>query len=144
MKIKGIAIKIIRALVNKGIEDEFLKIYQVMDKKLNNQERQQLLSLIKYTDEDTIVNYIIQKGFEKRILNQSKETKPEKRTPESKENIKKRQKQFLQRKKQEGAKKLQIYIAEDTHLKLKKLQEKYNTTQGDLIKLLIDDKYAQI
>ena len=141
---KGIGIKIIRGLINKGLSDEYVAIYEELDKRLNNAERQQIVNLIKLSSIEHIAQFIFEKAVDKKILMLDEEPKKQAKKTESKENINKRQKEFIERKKDEGAKKLQIYIPEDTQIKFKKLQKEFGLTQAELIIKLIDEKYAQI
>lgn len=141
---KGIGIKIIRGLINKGLNDEYVAIYEELDKRLNNAERQQIVNLIKLSSIEHIAQFIFEKAVDKKILMLDEEPKKQAKKTESKENINKRQKEFIERKKDEGAKKLQIYITEDTQIKFKKLQKEFGLTQAELIIKLIDEKYAQI
>lgn len=141
---KGIGIKIIRGLINKGLNDEYVAIYEELDKRLNNAERQQIVNLIKLSSIEHIAQFIFEKAVDKKILMLDEEPKKQAKKTESKENINKRQKEFIERKKDEGAKKLQIYIPEDTQIKFKKLQKEFELTQAELIIKLIDEKYAQI
>ena len=141
---KGIGIKIIRGLINKGLSDEYVAIYEELDKRLNNAERQQIVNLIKLSSIEHIAQFIFEKAVDKKILMLDEEPKKQAKKTESKENINKRQKEFIERKKDEGAKKLQIYIPEDTQIKFKKLQKEFELTQAELIIKLIDEKYAQI
>jgi hypothetical protein len=141
---KGIGIKIIRGLINKGLNDEYVAIYEELDKRLNNAERQQIVNLIKLSSIEHIAQFIFEKAVDKKILMLDEEPKKQAKKTESKENINKRQKEFIERKKDEGAKKLQIYIPEDTQIKFKKLQKEFGLTQAELIIKLIDEKYAQI
>jgi hypothetical protein len=141
---KGIGIKIIRGLINKGLNDEYVAIYEELDKRLNNAERQQIVNLIKLSSIEHIAQFIFEKAVDKKILMLDEEPKKQAKKTESKESINKRQKEFIERKKDEGAKKLQIYIPEDTQIKFKKLQKEFELTQAELIIKLIDEKYAQI
>ena len=141
---KGIGIKIIRGLINKGLNDEYVAIYEELDKRLSNAERQQIVNLIKLSSIEHIAQFIFEKAVDKKILMLDEEPKKQAKKTESKENINKRQKEFIERKKDEGAKKLQIYIPEDTQIKFKKLQKEFGLTQAELIIKLIDEKYAQI
>jgi uncharacterized membrane protein len=141
---KGIGIKVIRGLINKGLSDEYIAIYEELDKRLNNAERQQIVNLIKLSSVENLAQFVLKKAIDKKILMLDEEPKKQTKKTESKENINKRQKEFLERKKQEGAKKLQVYIPEDTQIKFKKLQNKFGLTQAELIIKLIDEKYAQI
>ena len=141
---KGIGIKIIRGLINKGLNDEYVAIYEELDKRLNNAERQQIVNLIKLSSIEHIAQFIFEKAVDKKILMLDEEPKKQAKKTESKESINKRQKEFIERKKDEGAKKLQIYIPEDTQIKFKKLQKEFGLTQAELIIKLIDEKYAQI
>ena len=141
---KGIGIKVIRGLINKGLSDEYIAIYEELDKRLNNAERQQIVNLIKLSSIENLAQFVLKKAIDKKILMLDEEPKKQTKKTESKENINKRQKEFLERKKQEGAKKLQVYIPEDTQIKFKKLQNKFGLTQAELIIKLIDEKYAQI
>ena len=141
---KGIGIKIIRGLINKGLNDEYVAIYEELDKRLNNAERQQIVNLIKLSSIKNLAQFVLEKAIDKKILMLDEEPKKQAKKTESKENINKRQKEFIERKKDEGAKKLQIYIPEDTQIKFKKLQKEFGLTQAELIIKLIDEKYAQI
>jgi len=141
---KGIGIKIIRGLINKGLSDEYIAIYEELDKRLNNAERQQIVNLIKLSSIKNLAQFVLEKAIDKKILMLDEEPKKQAKKTESKENINKRQKEFIERKKDEGAKKLQIYIPEDTQIKFKKLQKEFGLTQAELIIKLIDEKYAQI
>jgi len=141
---KGIGIKIIRGLINKGLSDEYIAIYEELDKRLNNAERQQIVNLIKLSSIKNLAQFVLEKAIDKKILMLDEEPKKQAKKTESKENINKRQKEFIERKKDEGAKKLQIYIPEDTQIKFKKLQKEFELTQAELIIKLIDEKYAQI
>lgn len=141
---KGIGIKIIRGLINKGLNDEYVAIYEELDKRLNNAERQQIVNLIKLSSIENLAQFVLEKAIDKKILMLDEEPKKQAKKTESKENINKRQKEFIERKKDEGAKKLQIYIPEDTQIKFKKLQKEFGLTQAELIIKLIDEKYAQI
>ena len=141
---KGIGIKIIRGLINKGLNDEYVAIYEELDKRLNNAERQQIVNLIKLSSIEHIAQFIFEKAVDKKILMLDEEPKKQAKKTESKENINKRQKEFIERKKDEGAKKLQVYIPEDTQIKFKKLQKEFGLTQAEMIIKLIDEKYAQI
>lgn len=141
---KGIGTKVIRGLINKGLSDEYIAIYEELDKRLNNAERQQIVNLIKLSSIENLAQFVLKKAIDKKILMLDEEPKKQAKKTESKENINKRQKEFLERKKQEGAKKLQVYIPEDTQIKFKKLQNKFGLTQAELIIKLIDEKYAQI
>lgn len=141
---KGIGIKIIRGLINKGLSDEYVAIYEELDKRLTNAERQQIVNLIKLSSIQNLAQFVLEKAIDKKILMLDEEPKKQAKKTESKENINKRQKEFIERKKDEGAKKLQIYIPEDTQIKFKKLQNKFGLTQAELIIKLIDEKYAQI
>lgn len=141
---KGIGIKIIRGLINKGLKDEYVAIYEELDKRLNNAERQQIVNLIKLSSIEHIAQFIFEKAVDKKILMLDEEPKKQAKKTERKENINKRQKEFIERKKDEGAKKLQIYIPEDTQIKFKKLQKEFGLTQAELIIKIIDEKYAQI
>lgn len=141
---KGIGIKIIRGLINKGLSDEYIAIYEELDKRLNNAERQQIVNLIKLSSIKNLAQFVLEKAIDKKILMLDEEPKKQAKKTESKENINKRQKEFIERKKDEGAKKLQVYIPEDTQIKFKKLQKEFGLTQAELIIKLIDEKYAQI
>ena len=141
---KGIGIKIIRGLINKGLNDEYVAIYEELDKRLNNAERQQIVNLIKLSSIENLAQFVLEKAIDKKILMLDEEPKKQAKKTESKENINKRQKEFIERKKDEGAKKLQVYIPEDTQIKFKKLQKEFGLTQAELIIKLIDEKYAQI
>ena len=141
---KGIGIKIIRGLINKGLSDEYIAIYEELDKRLNNAERQQIVNLIKLSSIKNLAQFVLEKAIDKKILMLDEEPKKQAKKTESKENINKRQKEFIERKKDEGAKKLQIYIPENTQIKFKKLQKEFGLTQAELIIKLIDEKYAQI
>ena len=141
---KGIGIKIIRGLINKGLNDEYVAIYEELDKRLNNAERQQIVNLIKLSSIKNLAQFVLEKAIDKKILMLDEEPKKQAKKTESKENINKRQKEFIERKKDEGAKKLQIYIPENTQIKFKKLQKEFGLTQAELIIKLIDEKYAQI
>lgn len=141
---KGIGIKIIRGLINKGLSDEYVAIYEELDKRLTNAERQQIVNLIKLSSIENLAQFVLEKAIDKKILMLDEEPKKQAKKTESKENINKRQKEFIERKKDEGAKKLQIYIPEDTQIKFKKLQKEFELTQAELIIKLIDEKYAQI
>lgn len=141
---KGIGIKIIRGLINKGLSDEYIAIYEELDKRLNNAERQQIVNLIKLSSIKNLAQFVLEKAIDKKILMLDEEPKKQAKKTESKENTNKRQKEFIERKKDEGAKKLQIYIPEDTQIKFKKLQKEFGLTQAELIIKLIDEKYAQI
>ena len=141
---KGIGIKIIRGLINKGLNDEYVAIYEELDKRLNNAERQQIVNLIKLSSIKNLAQFVLEKAIDKKILMLDEEPKKQAKKTESKENINKRQKEFIERKKDEGAKKLQVYIPEDTQIKFKKLQKEFGLTQAELIIKLIDEKYAQI
>lgn len=141
---KGIGIKIIRGLINKGLSDEYIAIYEELDKRLNNAERQQIVNLIKLSSIKNLAQFVLEKAIDKKILMLDEEPKKQAKKTESKENINKRQKEFIERKKDEGAKKLQVYIPEDTQIKFKKLQKEFGLTQAEIIIKLIDEKYAQI
>lgn len=141
---KGIGIKIIRGLINKGLSDEYVAIYEELDKRLNNIERQQIVKLIQLSSVENLAQFVLEKAIDKKILTFDEEPKKQAKKTESKENINKRQKGFIERKKDEGAKKLQVYIPEDTQIKFKKLQNKFGLTQAELIIKLIDEKYTQI
>lgn len=141
---KGIGIKIIRGLINKGLSDEYIAIYEELDKRLNNAERQQIVNLIKLSSIKNLAQFVLEKAIDKKILMLDEEPKKQAKKTESKENINKRQKEFIERKKDEGAKKLQVYIPEDTQIKFKKLQKEFGLTQAEMIIKLIDEKYAQI
>lgn len=141
---KGIGIKIIRGLINKGLNDEYVAIYEELDKRLNNAERQQIVNLIKLSSIENLAQFVLEKAIDKKILMLDEEPKKQAKKTESKENINKRQKEFIERKKDEGAKKIQVYIPEDTQIKFKKLQKEFGLTQAELIIKLIDEKYAQI
>lgn len=141
---KGIGIKIIRGLINKGLSDEYVAIYEELDKRLNNIERQQIVKLIQLSSVENLAQFVLEKAIDKKILKFDEEPKKQAKKTESKENINKRQKGFIERKKDEGAKKLQVYIPEDTQIKFKKLQNKFGLTQAELIIKLIDEKYTQI
>jgi hypothetical protein len=141
---KGIGIKIIRGLIKKGLNDEYVAIYEELDKRLNNAERQQIVNLIKLSSIENLAQFVLEKAIDRKILMLDEEPKKQAKKTESKENINKRQKEFIERKKDEGAKKLQIYIPEDTQIKFKKLQKEFELTQAELIIKLIDEKYAQI
>jgi hypothetical protein len=141
---KGIGIKIIRGLINKGLSDEYIAIYEELDKRLNNAERQQIVNLIKLSSIKNLAQFVLEKAIDKKILMLDEEPKKQAKKTESKENINKRQKEFIERKKDEGTKKLQVYIPEDTQIKFKKLQKEFGLTQAEMIIKLIDEKYAQI
>lgn len=140
----AIAIKIIKTLVKNELEGA-IEFYEKLDKEINNTIRRQILSKIsKATDEGII--YILFEYFAKyRIeIDYEHEEEPKKkkipRAKENKENIKKRQKAFIERKKNTGAKKLQIYISTEAHEKLKSLKESENLTYSELIENLIIQK----
>ena len=96
---KGIGIKIIRGLINKGLNDEYVAIYEELDKRLNNAERQQIVNLIKLSSIEHIAQFIFEKAVDKKILMLDEEPKKQAKKTESKENINKRQKEFIERKK---------------------------------------------
>lgn len=143
---KGITIKVINGLIKRDLPEEFINIYEQTNSRLNNKERKQFINLITTSSKEKIAEMIVKKAVEKRILikDEAEEETKKERVKETKEDINKRQKKFLERKKQEGAKKIQVYIPEDTQIKFKKLQNKFGLTQAELIIKLIDEKYAQI
>lgn len=143
---KGITIKVINGLIKRDLPEEFINIYEQTNSRLNNKERKQFINLITTSSKEKIAEMIVKKAVEKRILvkDEAEEETKKERVKETKEAINKRQKKFLERKKQEGAKKIQVYIPEDTQIKFKKLQNKFGLTRAELIIKLIDEKYAQI
>lgn len=144
----AIAIKIIKILVKNELEG-VIEYYEYLDKKINNKIRHQILSRIsKSTDEEII--YILVGYFGKykiEIDYEQHEEEPKKlkiraKATENKENVKRRQKAFIERKKDTGAKKVQIYISAEAHEKLKSLKESANLTYSELIEKLIIEKYS--
>jgi hypothetical protein len=141
----AIAIKITKILIKNELEGA-IEFYEKLDKEINNTIRRQILSKIsKKTDEEIIyilfeyfAKYKIEIDYEHEEEPKKKKTAP--RAKESKENIKKRQKAFIERKKDTGAKKLQIYISAEAHDKLKSLKESENLTYSELIENLIIQK----
>lgn len=127
--------------------DGAIEYYEQLDKRINNKIRHQILSRIsKSTDEEiinTLVGYFDKYKIE--IDYEQHEEEPRKKkikAKESKENIKRRQKTFIERKKDTGAKKVQIYISAEAHEKLKSLKESANLTYSELIEKLIIEKYS--
>lgn len=127
--------------------DGAIEYYEQLDKRINNKIRHQILSRISKSTDEEIINILVG-YFDKykiEIDYEQHEEEPRKKkikAKESKENIKRRQKTFIERKKDTGAKKVQIYISAEAHEKLKSLKESANLTYSELIEKLIIEKYS--
>ncbi len=145
--VNAIAIKIIKTLVKNELEGA-IEFYKKLDKEINNTIRRQILSKISKATDEGIIYILFEYLAKYRIeIDYEHEEEPKKkktvsRAKENKENIKKRQKAFIERKKDKGAKKVQIYISAETHEKLKSLKESENLTYSELIEKLIIEKYS--
>jgi hypothetical protein len=144
----SIAIKIIKILIKNEL-GAVIEHYEKLDKKINNKIKNQILSRISKATNEVIINIFLE-YFEKYKIKitqeQHKEAPRSKkratRVKESSESIKKRQRAFIKRKKDTGAKKVQIYISAEAHEKLKSLKNIKNSTYSELIENLIIEKYS--
>lgn len=140
---KGIGFKIIKALHKKGLFG-LINPYGELDKKINNAIRNKIISKINKSTDEEIFIFLISyfKIYKINYGHHEKKTRKLKAKPENKENIKKRQKAFIERKKSTGAKKMQIYISEEAYNKLKNLKESENSTYSELMQnLILDHKW---
>lgn len=138
-EINSLSIKIIKALINKNLEF-IIEYYEKLDSRINNKIKNKIISKIsKSTNEEIIyflVSYFDQFNIDygQRV---QEEEEPISRKTEKKENITRRQKAFIQRKKSSGEKKMQFYISAEAHKKLKSLKEQNNLTYSKMIEELI-------
>lgn len=134
----GLSIKIIKALTRKDLEF-MVEYYEKLDSRINNSIKNKIISKISKSTNEEIIYFLVSyfDQFNIDYGQHEQEEAPIKRKNEKKENITKRQKAFIQRKKSSGEKKMQFYISTEAHEKLKSLKEKNNLTYSKMIEELI-------
>lgn len=137
-EINSLSIKIIKALINKNLEF-IIEYYEKLDSRINNKIKNKIISKISKSTNEEIIYFLVSyfEQFNIDYGQRGQEEEPISRKTEKKENITKRQKAFIQRKKSSGEKKMQFYISAKAHEKLKILKEKNNFTYSEMIEELI-------